>query len=327
MQHIYLLIILFWVAYVSCSKTNIDSNTGGGSNGTQLTTQVPLTDFGTSTYRGFQGGLYAGGSNMRPSAHNAAGLAIAQSITPLNAAGNTDINNGKIAWISVGLSNTTQETNAFLNLMQTFTNKNPKLSMVDGAVGGQDINILNNPSAPYWDTIYNRLATVGLTAAQVQIIWFKEAEASPTDTAFASYPDALKAKFRSVMQIIRSKFPKVKLCYLSSRIYAGYSTSNLNPEPYAWYSGWSVKRLIADQVAGDPALNYTGSNPASPWLSWGPYLWANGTTPRSDGLTWVLSDFQADGTHPSNSGRQKVAQMLLQFFSTDETTKPWFLKP
>jgi hypothetical protein len=84
--------------------------------------------------------------------------------------------------------------------------------------------------------------------------------------------------------------------------------------------------LIESQINGDASLNYVGNNPSSAWLSWGPYLWANGITPRSDGLTWVISDYQSDGTHPSISGRQKVAQMLLQFFSTDETTKPWFLK-
>ena len=33
-----------------------------------------------------------------------------------------------------------------------------------------------------------------------------------------------------------------------------------------------------------------------------------------------------DGTHPADSGRIKVANMLLQFFSTDSTTTPWFLR-
>ncbi|MEK7466640.1 MAG: hypothetical protein AAB074_04425 [Planctomycetota bacterium] len=33
-----------------------------------------------------------------------------------------------------------------------------------------------------------------------------------------------------------------------------------------------------------------------------------------------------DGTHPSDSGRKKVADMLLKFFTTDEGAKGWFLK-
>jgi hypothetical protein len=201
------------------------------------------------------------------------------------------------------------------------------LVLVDGAEGGQDINAINSSTAPYWNTVNSRLTTAGLTAAQVQVIWFKEAEAQPTDTSFATYPGALKEKYRSVMQLLKAKFPNLKLVYLSNRIYAGYATSRLNPEPFAWYTGWTVKRLVEAQINGEASLNYSGSNPQSAWLSWGPELWANGTNPRSDGLTWVPSDYLADGTHPGTTGRQKVAQMLLQFFSTDETTKPWFLKP
>ena len=318
------LLITFCCFFVACKK---DHTNGGDNNNTnEITIATPLIDFGTKTYRGFQGGLYPAGSNQRPSSHNAAGVAIAQSMKPLNTSGTIDETNGNIVWLSIGMSNTTQESQAFLSLMQTYSGKNPKLTLIDGAIGGQDINLINNPAAVYWDSVYNRLANAALSPAQVQVIWFKEAEPQPTDTSFATYPDALKTKFKSVMQILKSKFPNLKLCYLSSRIYGGYATTSQNPEPFAWYSGWSVKRLIADQISGDAALQYSGGNPSAAWLSWGPYLWANGATPRSDGLTWLREDFVSDGTHPSTLGRQKVAQLLLQFFSTDETTKSWFLK-
>ena len=33
-----------------------------------------------------------------------------------------------------------------------------------------------------------------------------------------------------------------------------------------------------------------------------------------------------DRTHPSNSGQQKVAEMLLNFFTMDELAKTWFVK-
>lgn len=64
----------------------------------------------------------------------------------------------------------------------------------------------------------------------------------------------------------------------------------------------------------------------APWVACGPYMWANGLTPRSDGLTWVCSDFQSDGTHPSiPQGQMKVGSMLLNFFSSDPTTISWFV--
>jgi len=214
----------------------------------------------------------------------------------------------------------------FIPMADTFSQKNPKLVLIDGAQGGQDIVIINNPNATYWTVINQRLTSAGLTYKQVQVVWFKQAQAQPNDTAFASYPDSLKIKFKTALQIAKNKFPNTKLAYLSSRIYAGYATSTLNPEPYAWYSGWSVKRLIEDQINGDTSLTYSGVNARVPWLAWGPYLWADGTTPRSDGLIWVCpTDYNTDGTHPSDNGRLKVAHLLLRFFSTDSTSTPWFL--
>src|SRR3954464_9372408 len=70
---------------------------------------VPIDDLGTGLYLGqFQGGLYPGGSNTMPAAHNAEGLARGAAVQPLNTAGQPTPT-GKYVMLSIGMSNTTQE--------------------------------------------------------------------------------------------------------------------------------------------------------------------------------------------------------------------------
>jgi len=123
---------------------------------------------------------------------------------------------------------------------------------------------------------------------------------------------------RSIVEILSTKFAQLKLVYVSSRIYGGYSETDLSPEPIAYESAFAVKWLIEERI------NNSGPDSSVPWVSWGPYLWADGLTPRSDGLTWERSDFGPDGVHPSAQGVLKVATMLLEFFQNGTTTKPWF---
>ena len=68
-----------------------------------------------------------------------------------------------------------------------------------------------------------------------------------------------------------------------------------------------MKWLIEQQIKGEPALNYDPAKGAvkAPWLSWGPYLWANGTTKRTDGFSYHESDFAGDGTHLSGAARTR----------------------
>ncbi|MDB5307147.1 MAG: hypothetical protein JWO38_1349 [Gemmataceae bacterium] len=124
------------------------------------------------------------------------------------------------------------------------------------------------------------------------------------------------------------RFPNLKIVYLSSRTYAGFATTYLNPEPYAYESGFSVKWLVEEQLKGDKVLNIDPAKGEvqAPWLSGGPYLWANGPAKNADGLAYDEADFGGDGTHPSASGVKKVAGQLLTVFKTDATAKVWFVR-
>jgi hypothetical protein len=63
----------------------------------------------------------------------------------------------------------------------------------------------------------------------------------------------------------------------------------------------------------------------APWLSWGPYLWANGSTPRKDGFYYVEDDLRNDDrTHESEQGQDKIGRELIKFFKSDLTSRDWF---
>jgi hypothetical protein len=291
----------------------------------QTTGLVPLTDLGAGSYEGFQGGLYPGGLNLPPATHFAAAMAKAREVVPRNALGVPDPQ-GAIVMIAVGMSNTTHEFGAFERNEDASPNRNARVVLMDTGLGGQTAAIIADPAAAYWTVMAQRLNAMGLTAAQVQVAWLKEADGHPPDD-FPGHATALRNELELVVNNLHDKFPNLKLCYLSSRIYGGYAPAgSLNPEPQAYESGFSVKWLIGDQIASDPGLNH-GQLPGpvrAPLLLWGPYLWADGTNPRSDGLTWQASDLEADHTHPSPAGEQKVAALLSSFFATEASAQPWW---
>lgn len=286
---------------------------------------VPLIDLGTGTYKTEVGGLYPGGENVPPQGHLQAGLAIASQIGPLNRDGRKD-ESGKIVLLSIGMSNTTQEFQAFQRLAAAEEGLNPQLLIVDGAQGGQTAAVTAKPEANFWKVVDKRLNASGVTPKQVQVVWLKQANAGPS-RSFPAEARKLEADIIATLHNLSDRFANLKITYLSSRIYAGYAVTPLNPEPHAYESAFAVKWVIARQIAGQPELNFDPAKGTvrSAWLAWGSYLWADGVKGRKDGLTYVRSDLGSDGTHPSISGREKVAKQLLSFLKSDPTSRPWFL--
>ncbi|MGH9433790.1 MAG: choice-of-anchor D domain-containing protein [Terriglobia bacterium] len=307
----------------TCS--NISWNIAGTNNPI-----VPITDLGTGTYLGAEGGLYLNGSNVMPASHDSDGVGLAQSIQPLDSNGNPDPN-GKYALLSLGLSITFEN---YFELQQAGTadpSLNPHLVLVNGANPNLTAARYANPNDAIWATIMNYfLPQSGVTANQVVAAWVMVIDGFPTGT-FPGDISTLETQYISIAQNLHTKFPNLEVAFFSSRDYSGYSNGEKqpdDPEPYAYEDGFAVQAVIQDQLNGDPALNYNPANGTvmAPWLAWADYDWANGLLPRSDGLAWGCQDFLYDGTHNSDpSGREKDANILLNFLKTDDATAPWFL--
>ncbi len=302
--------------------------------GKETTGMIPVTELGDGLYKGQAGGLYGHGQNTPGESHLKAAQEQTSLIQPLDANGVPSAS-GRIVLISLGMSNTTQEFSTFKKLADADPNKSSNLVIVDCAQGGQaarqwayPADTPNRPSP--WIVMDQRLEKTRVEPNQVQVVWMKQAEISPAQYgAFPAHAQVLRDNMQLILHMLKTRFPNLRIAYLSSRIYAGYAGSGLNPEPYAYESAFSVRWLIEAQMNNDPNLNWdaTSGPVQAPLLLWGPYLWADGTTPRQgDGLVWTRDDLANDGTHPSLSGRDKVARLLLDFFKTDADTKHWFLK-
>ena len=174
--------------------------------------------------------------------------------------------------------------------------------------------------------------------------------------------DALNLEWELGQEVRASKlrFPNLKQVFLSSRAYAGYCTSNCaSPEPKAYEVAFAIKWLIQAQIDQCPTSACTG--PIDPvagdmgytnaaWVDWSydtnvtgvqqAYLWANGDSPRSDGLVWCHGgtvpqaapcgseeDFVGpDWLHMSTVGGDKAGQLILNFFLNSTYTAGWFRK-
>ena len=190
--------------------------------------------------------------------------------------------------------------------------------------------------APPWAECDELVAKLGLSANQVQVVLFKTADGFPQPNhtmARIAGPvcgagdvpkvDACEneADNAIIARIAKARWPKLQLMFLHSRIYAGYATDALNPEPFAYEYGFAVQFTIlaqinqadnggsVDSVAGD--LSYV----AAPVLLWGAYFWADGDRPNANQTSWRPADFRLDGTHPGPSGIAKVATSLFNFFA------------
>jgi len=293
------------------------------------TGMTPLTDL-AGTYRGVEGGLYPNGTSIRPASHEAVGLDLARKgIRPLDRQGSPDPTGGQIVLISIGMSNTSTEFGRFVHLLRGDPSVNPRLTIVNGAVSGSTADRYRDLGSVSWKWALDQLERTHVTPAQVQVAWvnvvlagFGSNRRNPTDN-FPAFAQELQKDLETISRHLKTEFPNIKIVYFSSRIRAYITPRGLSPEPAAYEAAFAVRWAIAEQIRGVPTLGLD----VAPWMSWGPYLWADGMVPRSDGLTYACSDLEADFVHPAAGANEKVADQLRAFLSTDPTAVPWFLKP
>ena len=223
-------------------------------------------------------------------------------------------------------------TYSFVGKASQDASLNDNMVLVNGGIGGATAVNWEDPGDQVWTVVSSSLNAFGKTAADVQVVWSKMANKDPVLSLPSPGADAyvLAGQWAGIVRNVKAKFPNVKQMYLAGRIYSCGAPGSLNPEPMAYESGFAVKWLIEEQIrqlngqAADPTFGPLTLDVA-PWLAWGPYLWADGNNPRSDGLVWLRADLGADCTHPSDQGKAKVAAYLLEWMKNSPLTQPWFL--
>lgn len=289
---------------------------------------TPLSDLTCGSYKGYAGGLYPGSSTL-PHAHAVAGSKASFDVVPRGADGTADRTDGLIGLASIGMSNTESEFSWFRSWIRTSPGLHPRLRVVNGAQATRTAQEWADRRSIVWTELDERLAAEGLTPAQLQVAWIKLADAFPA--GFGEFPfhaEALEIHLMVTLRNAKARYPNLAIVYLSSRTRAYITEAEgLSSEPYAYESGFAVKWTIEEQLAGNPVLRFDGAAPPAPWIAWGPYLWADGDTPRSDGFTWPCDMVSSDFVHPFFTGQVEVTHRLIEFFLHEPTAARWFLAP
>jgi hypothetical protein len=213
------------------------------------------------------------------------------------------------------------------------------LTIIDGAHAGASANTWtcafcvgtsSNPNE--YDRVRDTILTpMGLSEKKVQVVWVATVIPDPAVELPQSTGNAFQEEiaYGQIVRAAKQRWPNVQQIFFSGITYTGYATTHQYPEPYGYENSFAVRWTVGAQInqrrtgtidplAGDVLTN-------QPFIAWGPYLWGNGTAnpPGSQAITWVPSDFNADGLHPHTTGVTKVGTALLNFFLASDLT-PWF---
>ncbi len=295
-----------------------------------------LIDLQFGTYLGFQGGLYPDGYNTMPYPHFAAGMNISRQVLPLDTLGNLDLLDGKAGLICLGASTAGNAFNHFKSVAEADPMVNPCLRFVNAALGAKGLEIMLDTvvNSWYWDdNVMVDIEDANISRYQVQVIWIMVTSRVDTLMLWPYQPRQVADKFEALMPILLAKFPNLKQVYASGFGYGGYADPtkefyDMIVEPASYWNNWSIKFLVERQIDGDPDLKYTSPDRKSPWIGWGPHIWADGIRKNVvDGLYWYCAvDYKPDGGgyHLSNEGKDKAGELIYNFFKNSTVAADWF---
>ncbi|GAH36178.1 unnamed protein product, partial [marine sediment metagenome] len=201
----------------------------------------------TQSYQGEEGGLYGGGENTPPESHWLVAELESELILPRDLNG-TPSPDGKIGLVAIGMSNTRAEFDRFMRLAAT--EKSEAVVLVNGAFPSKVASTWADPdqNGDPWTALAEAISRASLTSEQVQVVWLKNTNALPRPGRddFPIYAEKLRDDLAAIVKQVKESYPNVRLIYLSSRIYGGYSLIPLSPEPFAYEDGYAVRWLIED---------------------------------------------------------------------------------
>jgi hypothetical protein len=277
---------------------------------------TPLTQL-KAPYHNLSGGLYGSFRNT-PSPELMSRLeSSASRIEPLDRTGRPSAD-GTIGFLSLGPSTTMLASQAIKQAIEADPARNPAVTFVNGGINEMTAQRWAASGEP-WNGQSAKLSAARVSPDQVQVLWLKAEMLRPwlsgasTVSRMVDYANLLDR----ILARAEARFPNLQLVYVSSDEFSGYVKRNTLREPESYESAFGVREFIRRHE----------SDRDGPTVLWGPYLWADGDTPRDDGLTWLPDDFQAkDGVHPTLSGSFKVAEQMMAVLHGPTAASLWYFR-
>ena len=300
---------------------------------------IPLNDLGAGFYSGFQGGFYPSGqlTESPASQHFKKGKNFAKNMQPLNASGAVDYDNGVVLMAGFGPSVPLHLIDSLISIVHNDFDgykTNPCFDLINLCIGGRGLDFAVGPdSYKYWDSLENTIAVRGYNINQLQVGWmyFNAKYDSLNPLEFPEHAINVKDDYITWLQLCKEHFPNMKIMFVSGRHYGGFCDTTIEQlpaagEPASYYNNFTVKWLIEYQINNVPGLQYFGAAPVAPYVTWGPYFWTNGATPRiTDGRSYGCEKFSDDGFHLTDETNHEDADYMMQHLYNSEYAK-YYLK-